>query len=51
MKCEMFVKIIKGPLAGKNVGHFLGFIATPGVTVPLLGSVYALVILTRWIEV
>ena len=51
MKCEKFVAIIEGPLTGKNVGDFLGFVTTTGVTVLLLGSVYSLVTLARWIDI
>jgi len=51
MKCEMFVMLIKGPLAGANVGNFLEFVTTPSVTVLPLGSVYVLVILTRWMDI
>ena len=43
--------LIKGPLAGANVGNFLEFVTTPSVTVLPLGSVYVLVILTRWMDI
>jgi hypothetical protein len=51
MKCELCVTLIKGSLAGANVGNFLGFVTTPSVAVLLLGSVYVLVTLTRWMDI
>jgi hypothetical protein len=51
MKFEVFVTLIKGPLAGANVGDFLGFVTSPRVIVLLLGSVYILGTITRWMDI
>ena len=51
MNCEVLVTLIKGPLAGANVGNILGFVTNPSVTILLLGSVHVLATLARWMDI